>query len=171
MAAHFHFRSATRSDLPMLQRWRETPEVLPWWGAWQHSEAEFQEHLDQPAMKLWIVSVDGLPFAFVQDYACHAWEDHPFAYLPPGSRGMDLYIGEPSLLDRGHGTALLRQHCAKLFAAGVPAIGADPNPDNFRARSAFRKAGFEEVSGPVDTRWGRAILMERWPTDSLPDAG
>lgn len=67
------------------------------------------------------------------------------------------------MLDRGHGSALLRRQCDRLFAAGVPAIDTDPHPDNFRARRAYEKAGFVLVSGPVDTRWGRAILMERWP--------
>jgi aminoglycoside 6'-N-acetyltransferase len=111
-------------------------------------------------MALWIVERAGRPFAFAQDYACHAWDPHPFSYLPPGARGVDLYIGEPDMLDRGHGSALLRQQCDRLFAAGVPAIGTDPHPDNIRARRAYEKAGFVPVSGPVDTRWGRAILME-----------
>lgn len=72
---------------------------------------------------------------------------------------MDLYIGEPDMLDRGHGSALLRRQCDRLFAAGVPAIGTDPHPDNIRARRAYEKAGFVVARGPVDTRWGRAILM------------
>jgi aminoglycoside 6'-N-acetyltransferase len=153
--------------LPLLRRWRESPEVLPWWGAWQHAEAEFEAHLADPAMALWIVEHDGRPFAFAQDYACHAWDPHPFSYLPPGSRGLDMYIGEPDMLNRGHGSALLRQHADRLLAAGAPALGTDPHPDNLRARRAYAKAGFKEVSGPVETRWGRAILMERWP----PGAG
>lgn len=161
MDVPYHFRLATNADLPMLRRWRHTPEVLPWWGPWQHPDAEFGAHLANPAMTMWIVEAGGRPFAFAQDYACHAWDPHPFSYLTLGSRGVDLYIGEPDMLDHGHGTALLRQHCDWLFAQGVPTIGTDPHPDNIRARRAYQKAGFTEVSGPVDTRWGRAILMER----------
>jgi aminoglycoside 6'-N-acetyltransferase len=74
------------------------------------------------------------------------------------------------MLDRGHGTALLRWHCDRLLGAGAPAIGTDPHPDNIRARRAFEKAGFTVVSGPVDTRWGRAILMERRPDSHAPGA-
>lgn len=76
---------------------------------------------------------------------------------------MDQYIGKPDMLGRGHGTAFLRQQCTRLFEEGVPAIGTDPHPDNVRAIRAYQKAGFKIVSGPVDTRWGRAILMENWP--------
>jgi aminoglycoside 6'-N-acetyltransferase len=168
MPALYRFRPATRDDLPMLTRWREEPEVLRWWGAWQHPEAEYEAHLADPAMALWIVELAApgappRPFAFAQDYACHAWDPHPFSYLPPGSRGMDQYIGEPAMLGHGHGTAFLREQCDRLFAAGVPAIGTDPHPDNARAIRAYQKAGFAIVSGAVDTPWGRAILMERWP--------
>jgi len=64
---------------------------------------------------------------------------------------------------RGHGAAFVRLHGDRLFAAGAPAIGADPHPDNARAIRAYAKAGFTAVSGPLDTRWGRAVLMERRP--------
>ena len=158
----YRFRPATLADLPMLRRWRESPEVLPWWGAWQYPEAELAAHLPDPAIALWIVEHDSRPFAFAQDYACHSWDPHPFSYLPPGSRGVDLYIGEPDMLGRGHGSALLRQACDRLFAAGVPAIGTDPHPDNLRAIRAYEKAGFAVAGGPLDTPWGRALLMERW---------
>lgn len=161
MDATYHFRPAAMADLAMLLQWRASPEVLPWWGAWEAPEAELAAHLAEPAMALWIVEHCGRPFAFAQDYACHAWDPHPFSYLPPASRGVDLYIGEPDMLGRGHGSALLRLHCERLFAAGIPAIGTDPHPDNVRARRAYEKAGFLTVSGPVETRWGRAILMER----------
>ncbi len=70
------------------------------------------------------------------------------------------------MLDRGHGSALLRRQCGRLFAAGAPAIGTDPHPDNHRARRAYEKAGFMAVSGPVETPWGRAILMECWPVSA-----
>jgi aminoglycoside 6'-N-acetyltransferase len=163
MNAPYRFRPAALADLPILKRWRETPAVLAWWGAWEDPEAELAAHLADPDMALWIVEQAGRPFAFAQDYACHAFDLHPFSYLPPGSRGVDLYIGESALRGRGHGTALLRQHCDRLFAAGAPAIGTDPHPDNLRARRAYEKAGFAVVSGPVETRWGRAVLMERWP--------
>jgi aminoglycoside 6'-N-acetyltransferase len=143
------FRPAIAADFPMLRRWRDSAEVLPWWGPWQHPEAEFAAHLADRAMSLWIVELAGRPFAFAQDYACHAWDPHPFSYLPAGSRGVDLYIGEPDMLDRGHGSALLRQRCDRLFAAGVPAIGTDPSPHNVRAIRAYEKAGFVVVSGPV----------------------
>jgi len=160
--ANYRFRLASQADLPLLLRWRAMPDVLRWWGAWEDAEAEYRSDLADPNIVMWIVENDGQPFAYAQDYDPHAWTPHPFSHLPPGSRGIDQYIGEPGMLDRGHGTAFLRRYCDQLFAAGAPAIGTDPDPDNLRARRAYQKAGFTAVSGPVETRWGRAILMERW---------
>ena len=159
--AGYHFRSVIRADFPLLLRWRKAPDVLRWWGAWDDDEADFRSQYTNPNIAMWIVEQGGRPFAYIQDYDPHAWDPHHFSYLPPGSRGIDQYIGEPDMLDRGHGTAFLRQHCDRLFAAGAPAIGTDAHPDNLRARRAYEKAGFTAVSGPVDTRWRRAILMER----------
>ena len=113
-------------------------------------------------MAMWIVEHGGRPFAYAQDYDCHAWNPHPFSHLPAGSRGVDQYIGEPGMLGLGHGSAFLREHCERLFAAGAPAVGTDPHPDNARAVRAYRKAGFEVTGGPLDTPWGRVVLMERW---------
>lgn len=159
----YEFRPVAMDDLPLLRSWRSQPHVIQWWGAPDVEDAE--ESLADPRIAMWIVSFRGegdpSPFAYAQDYSPHDWDDHPFAHLPRGSRGIDQYIGKPDMLDRGHGSAFVRAHCERLFAAGAPAIGTDPHPDNLRARRAYEKAGFTLASGPMETKWGRAVLMER----------
>ena len=49
--------------------------------------------------------------------------------------------------------------------AGAAAVGTDPHPDNRRAVRAYEKAGFRVVGGPLNTLWGRALLMERHRSD------
>ena len=111
---------------------------------------------------MWIVEHRGRAFAYAQDYSPHDWTQHHFSYLPLGSRGIDQYIGEPDLIGRGHGSAFVREHCDRLFAAGAPVIGTDPHPNNGRAVGAYENAGFKIAAGPAETPWGRALLMERW---------
>ena len=160
MQRHYHFREVRDADLPLLRRWRAMPHVLEWWGP-PELEPEQAESADQRT-RTWIVEHAGRPFAFAQDYDPHGWDCHPFAHLPPGARGIDQYIGEPDMLNCGHGSAFVREHCDRLFAAGAAAIGTDPHPDNERAIRAYRKAGFAIAGEPLETPWGRAILMERW---------
>lgn len=154
----YRFRPAAEADLPLLRRWRRMPHVIEWWGD-PEIEPEGEKMAD-PRVAMWIVEHEGRPFAYAQDYSPHDWEGHPFDYLPPGSRGIDQYIGEPEMVGRGHGSAFVRVHCERLFEDGAPAIGTDPHPDNMRARRAYEKAGFRTASGPVETLWGLAVLME-----------
>jgi aminoglycoside 6'-N-acetyltransferase len=160
MAAYV-FRPVARADLALLKRWRSRPHVVEWWGAPELEPAG--ETLADKRVAMWIVEHFGRPFAFAQDYPVHAWDNHPFAHLPPGSRGIDQYIGEPDMVGLGHGSAFVRAHCERLFAAGAPAVGTDPHPDNARAIRAYEKAGFV-VASPLETRWGLAVLMENRPS-------
>ena len=156
----YRFRPVTKADVTLLRRWRARPHVVEWWGAPEDEDPE--EVLAEPRVAMWIVEHEGRPFAYAQDYDPHGWPQHPFAHLPHGSRGIDQYIGEPDLLGCGHGRAFVSAHCEQLFSIGVPAIGTDPHPDNGRAIRAYEHAGFTIVDGPLDTPWGRAVLMERW---------
>ena len=158
--SEYVFERMRAEHLPLVRQWRSQPHVRRWWG--EPDQEPEEDKLDHPNIDALVASLAGRPFAFLQDYVVHAWDPHPFSHLPQGSRGIDLYIGEADLVGRGHGTALVRQYVQQRFAAGTPAIGIDPHPDNHAARRAFEKAGFEQVSGPVDTPWGRAVLMERW---------
>ena len=160
-ASPYRFRPIAESDLALLARWRTAPHVVEWWGV-----ADGPEELAEDGVAKWIVEFDGRPFAFAQDYDPHAWDDHHFAHLPAGSRGIDQFIGEADMLGRGHGTAFVRQHLARLVAAGAPAVGTDPHPRNARAIRAYGKAGFRAVDSPVATAWGEVILMECWRPES-----
>ena len=115
--------------------------------------------MNEPWVSRRIVAHNGKPFAYMQDYSVHAEPDHHFAHLPPGSRGTDQYIGGPAMLGRGHGTALIRQRMAELFAAGAPALGTDPHPDNARAIAVYGKLGFLISGLPQQTPWGLVLPM------------
>ncbi len=142
--------------------WRAQPHVRRWWG--EPTVEPESEKIDDPHIALWIVELAGRPFALIQDYEIQDWPPHHFDHLPPGSRGHDLFIGEPDLLGLGHGPRFLRQHIDRMFADGVPAAGIDPHPDNRPAIRAFERAGFTITGGPIETLWGRAMLLERYKT-------
>jgi len=154
----YTFRSALRHDLPMLERWLRTPEVVRWWGDPDEQAALLQQDLDEPAMVMRIVSFAGRPFAYAQDYAVHSWPQPHFGHLPPGARAIDTFIGEPDMVGRGHGGAYLRLLAERLRAEGAPVVAIDPDLDNVRALRAYAKAGFHG-STIVDSAEGPAMLM------------
>lgn len=160
----YAFRRMAESDLPMLRQWLETPEVRTWWGDPDEQYALVSGDLHEPSIRLWIVSHDGLPFGYIQDYDPQAWPGHHFLDKPPGTRGIDQFIGVPAMIGRGHGNAFIRMHVQRLFTDGAPRVVTDPDPENARAIRAYRKAGFTAYGRNVEnTEWGPALLMETRP--------
>ena len=156
----YDFRKVTMGDLPMLLVWQAEPHVREWWDS---DEPYDQEEISDPRVSRCIVSFEGRPFAFMQDYSVHGWEDHHFAQLPKGVRGIDQYIGDPEMIGVGHGTAFIGARMRVLFDSGVPVIATDPHPDNARAIAVYKKLGFEPSGPPQETQWGRILPMLAGP--------
>jgi aminoglycoside 6'-N-acetyltransferase len=162
MASGYAFRPMTAGDLPQVGRWLETPHVAQWWGNPVEQFALVSGDLGHPSMAQFIVALDERPFAYLQCYDPNAWSNHGFGAFPDGTRGIDQFIGEVDLIDRGHGSAFIRGFVDDLFAAGTPRVLTDPSPDNARAVKACEKAGFDR-QGLVATPDGPALLMVRNP--------
>ena len=154
----YGFRPATHDDLPLLRCWLATPEAVRWWGDPIEQEGLLREDLDTPQMTMRIVSCDGRPFAYAQDYEVHAWPQEHLEHLPQGSRAIDTFIGETDMIGRGHGSRYLRLLAERLVREGAPLIAIDPGVDNVRAQRAYAKAGFR-AEMRVDAYEGPAVLM------------
>jgi aminoglycoside 6'-N-acetyltransferase len=155
----YEFVPMGAADLPLVRRWLETPHVSKWW----HDPAEQFElvsgDLDHPETAQYIVTLGRQPFAYLQCYNLSAWNTG-FGPQPAGTRGLDQFIGEANMLDRGHGTAIIGRFAGQLLAQGTPRIVIDPDPGNVRAIRACQKAGFSK-DRIVDTPDGPALLMVR----------
>ena len=64
------------------------------------------------------------------------------------------------MIERGHGSAMIRAFVDERLKRGAPRIVTDPDPENLRAMRAYEKAGFARV-GMVDTPDGPSLLMVR----------
>jgi aminoglycoside 6'-N-acetyltransferase len=160
MASRYQFRPMSAADLPMVRRWLEAPHVAQWWRDPDTQFALVSEDLDHPAMDQFVVAADDRPFAYLQCYDPTAWSDNGLGTHPLGTRGIDQFIGEPDMVDRGHGSALIRSFVDGLLKTGTPRVVTDPDPENIRAVRAYEKAGFQKAR-LVDTPDGRALLMVR----------
>jgi aminoglycoside 6'-N-acetyltransferase len=159
MAPGYAFRPMIAADLPMMARWLAFAHVREWWGDPEQQYALVRGDLDEPAMDQYIVSATGNAFGYLQCYDLTAWNSG-FGEQPQGTRGIDLFIGEPGMIARGHGSALVRSFVDERLKHGAPRIVTDPDPANHRAVRAYEKAGFER-DRMVDTSDGPALLMVR----------
>jgi aminoglycoside 6'-N-acetyltransferase len=148
----------TAADLPLVQRWLAAPHVAQWWGNAAEQFALVSGDLEHPAMDQFLVANEERPFAYLQCYDPAAWPDNGFGPQPHGTRGIDQFIGEADMIERGHGSAFIRAFVEDLLSAGTRRVLTDPDPANARAIRAYEKAGFRG-SHLVDTPDGRALLM------------
>ncbi len=159
MTSVYIFRPMIAADLPLIERWLALPHVKEWWGDPEQQYALVSADLAEPNMHQFIVSSAGSPFGYLQCYDLSDWNTG-LGPQPDGTRGIDLFIGDPDMIGRGHGTALIRHFVDDLLAKGLPRVVTDPDPANARAIGAYEKAGFEK-HGRVETPDGPVLLMVR----------
>ena len=156
----YQFHPMATADLPLLRRWLAMPHVVEWWGEVDEQYELVSEDLESPEMDQFIVTADDRPFAYLQCYEQTAWPDNGLGIHPQGTRGIDQFIGDANMIDRGHGSAFIRLFTDGLLTAGTPRVLTDPDPANARAVRAYEKAGFRGER-MVQTPDGPSLLMVR----------
>src|SRR5690606_45616 len=138
----YDFLSVTSRDLPLLRRWLGEPHVEEWWGDPEKGIDEIRQAMDEISVEPLIVELDGKAIAYLQSYDPHLEDDHPDRAQRVEALGLDIPIGDPEMVGKGHGSAIIRQFCRQLFEEGAPRRVIDPDPRNVRAIQAYAKAGF-----------------------------
>lgn len=165
-SAAIRFDPVTEIDYSLLRRRLATPHWREWWG---ELDVEFGYIVDmvdgRDGSHPFILSLDGLPVGYIQYWhvgihqtAEGAKDNLWLMELPAASIGIDLSIGEASLLSRGIGSTVLRAFVRRLRSEGYSSIIIDPDPQNVRAVRAYRKAGFVPVPHLVGRTDGAMIM-------------
>ncbi len=161
-------RPAKPTDLALLRRWDEAPQVV---AADPNDDWNWQEELgrEPPWREQLVAELDGRPIGFVQIIDPAEEDSHYWGDVPAGLRALDIWIGESDCLGRGHGTRMMRLALARCFAdPTVSAVLIDPLQSNVAARRFYERLGFRMV-GP--RRFGDDDCMvyrlerEDWPGD------
>jgi aminoglycoside 6'-N-acetyltransferase len=160
----YGLRAMGPADLPVVRGWLTQPHVTRWWPNPEVALRLITQHLGEPAIECFILTLDGEDAGYLQVYDPHhspppAADEHasvhPYRDQP---RGVDLFIGEARCIGRGHLSRLIRRILEHLFEEGIPCVVTDPNPENARSVAAFRRAGLRCV-GERETARGRVLLM------------
>jgi aminoglycoside 6'-N-acetyltransferase len=173
------FRRLVRSDFPVLGRWLAQPHVARWWHHEPTSaavERDFGPLVDglEPC-EGFVVEQGEAPMGFVQrlryaDYPDYAAEVAPLVALPADAASIDYFVGEPTLVGRGVGTAMIVAFAARTFdewpdvsCLVVPVVSA--NVASWRALQAagFRLAarGNLEPDNPIDDPLHEIMRLDR----------
>ncbi|HYX79649.1 MAG TPA: GNAT family N-acetyltransferase [Actinomycetota bacterium] len=160
------------ADHERMVRWRNARHVREWWDpdepplTLEESRRHYGPRTGGGPEVACIVELKGRPIGYVQFYP---WEEEPEAIeaigLPtiPEAWGLDIFIGEPDLLDRGIGTRTVGLLCGSLFRdRGASAIMIVSAADNARALRAYEKAGFLRKARVLDTDTRGGERVESW---------
>lgn len=126
----------------MLRQWLDEPHIAGWWEDGDTEIALIEQDFDDGPTDMRIVTKDGTPFAYLQDYPAQHWDMPHYKRFPKETRAMDTFLGDPKFLGKGHASRYLKQRATELCSAGFPAVVIDPSPDNKRAIAAYKRAGF-----------------------------
>ena len=110
----------TTADLPLVRRWLAQPHVAQWWGDTCEQFELVSGDLEVEAMDQFIVATDARPFGYIQCYDPDVWPDNGLGDHPRGTRGIDQFIGELAMVDRGHGSAFIRVFIDRPGPAATP---------------------------------------------------
>jgi RimJ/RimL family protein N-acetyltransferase len=146
--------------ISILRKWLKEPHVAEFWQETDNEEElreKFLRKLQTRGVSPFIILLNSEPIGFIQSYeACHVG-DGWWPGVKPEVFGVDQFIGEATLINKGLGTKIIYDFCALLFkSTGVNEIITDPDPKNGRAIRAYEKAGFTRVT-EIKTPGGEAL--------------
>ena len=164
------FVPVTADDLPLLRGWLESPHMRAWWGEADTELGYIRDMLGgRDTTRPFLFHVGEKPLGYIQywsvsDAIAGGYLDEApwLADLPAEAIGVDLSIGDPDLLSRGIGTAVLKAFLRRLVGDGFHTIIIDPDEANGRAVRAYEKAGFVAYDRHVGAD-GVTLLMRLPP--------
>jgi RimJ/RimL family protein N-acetyltransferase len=148
------FRPLTPDDYPLLLDWLQRPHVKEWWDDGDDTLEQVAAHYSYPDAERFnllyreTATEKARPIGYFQYYL----EEE-------GVVGIDQFIGEADLLNRGLGTAAVRAFLQLVIARENPRrIILDPEPENARAIRCYEKVGFRHYE-TVPTEDGKQADM------------
>jgi aminoglycoside 6'-N-acetyltransferase len=179
------FRRVGRSDFPLLGRWLAEPHVARWWNHESTPEAverDFGPSVDgTEPNRDYLVLVEGRPIGLIQysrlaECPEYVAELEPLTPVPDEAVSIDYLIGDPTLVGRGLGTAMLSRFVERIWSTAPRAdsIIVPVNKANVASWRALLKVGFRVVArgelepdNPIDDRQHEILRLDRTlPGDS-----
>ena len=161
------------ADYGLIVRWRAQPHVHEWWDPDDpapdldtvRSHYGPRARGDDPTTAC-VIELEHRPVGYLQFYRWLAWPEEA-EMLEVGADqdtfGIDLFIGEPDLIDRGVGTRIVSLICDHLEREhGASSVALTTEVTNHRAQRAYEKAGFEKVRQVLDTDTREGDRVRCW---------
>ena len=149
----FAFVRLSESDVELSRRWLLEPHVRRWWND-DPDETNYPEGTIDDWLKavrgedptdMFVIRMAGRPIGVIQSYRVDAYPDYveEVGELSEPAFSLDVFIGEPDLIGKGIGPALLRAFLREAFERyGLDYAVIGPARSNAAAIRAYEKVGF-----------------------------
>jgi aminoglycoside 6'-N-acetyltransferase len=149
----YTFTPLREDDLEVARRWLLQPHVRRWWNDDPHETDYPQGTLDEwmtavrgeDPTDMFVIHMDDRPIGVIQSYRVDAYPDYvaELGELREPAFSLDVFIGEPDLIGRGIGPALLRDFLRMAFEKyGLDYAVIGPARSNVAAIRSYEKVGF-----------------------------
>lgn len=147
------FKPLTSADYPLLLDWLQRPHVKQWWNDGDDTLEKVAAHYGNDEHPRFLMLHGGQPIGYIQYY-------FQYYFLEDGAAGIDLFIGEEQFLNRGVGTAAMRDFIDLIVERhNPPYLIIDPSPDNQRAIRCYEKVGFRYYATETNDEGQTAYMM------------
>jgi RimJ/RimL family protein N-acetyltransferase len=161
------FRRMAMEDIPMLHGWLNTDHVAKYWkdpASPEDVQVKYGAYITgEKPTEPFIIAINGTDAGYIQTYRNIEYPEY-FERIgaDPLSAGVDLFIGHPDLLRKGHGAHILRAFIkSHVFAdPETSEIVISPEPDNAIAIRVYEKVGFKWYK-TVDAGGGEQEFLMR----------
>ena len=146
------FRLLSFSDIPLMCKWFNMPHVQKFYSLHSWSEHEVFEKLkpyitsEKPVIGF-IVLMNQQPIGYVQYYkiADYPWPQQGLSQdIIDNAAGMDVLIGEESMIGRGIGQLIISQFLHTHVFPKFNYCLVDPSTKNQAAIGCYQKLGFKK---------------------------
>jgi len=157
------FRPLARSDYPRVCMWHGAEHAARWFSESpttpEEAESYFGPCIDGvEATTIHVLEIDGEPSGYLQHYLVRDHPDYLDAIGDAEAAAIDFIIGDPALVGKGLGPAVIRRYVDDVVAPAYPAaprVLSSPDPQNERSIRALEKAGFRrgpsaQVNGKLE---------------------
>lgn len=145
----FSFDPLQKTDLDLLCKWLNEPHVKEWWDdnlTNDEIKSKYGTRIGDSVIVPFIAYLNKKPIGFIQYYQANKVGDGWWPDEAEGTLGIDQFIGEKDLINRGIGTEMIREFVDHLFRnLNAKKIITDVAPKNRRAIRCYEKVGFEFV--------------------------
>lgn len=142
-------RPAAPADIPHLERWDQMEHVIACSGdPGDDVNTDWASEVTRrvPWYEILIAEEMGRPIGVMQIINPAEEETRYWGEIEPHFRAIDIWIGEPDMLGKGHGSLMMRMALATCFAdPAVQAVIIDPLASNTRAITFYERIGFRTV--------------------------